>query len=833
VLHALLWLSLATIAWFLYWPAGVHLRVQVLWMLQVPLDVALCVLALRVRSAAVAVPARQFWSVLAAAGALFAVGDLWHSIAIIHTPRTEAVAGGTVQTLAFLAGLGGVVAMMLRYPVAVAGPGRERQRYFLDAATVLVGGALLAWCFAVDPATASGDLIAILVGTGVVLVAAFAAVKMVLTGSAPMTIAAAAPMIAAAFLQGIVVFITPTAAGAPIPAWVMLLRLSPSVLMAVGPRIQQLQARHDPGSFAPKQRKGYSLLPYLAVTVTFVALISTVPDGADTRRLGVVAGTMAIIGLVVARQLLAFHDNATLISRLDTALVELREHEKLLREQASYDALTRLANRAALAERVAAALAPDRRDQPALLLVDLDDFKAVNDTLGHGVGDQVLVSISERLCSVVRTGDMVARLGGDEFAILLHRAPGDGAGQTAQRILESLVRPVTAGGHDLLIRASIGLAHAGEGDDLDSLLRHADIAMYAAKDRGKGGWTAYSPEMGTRILETVRLGAELREAVDADEFELLYQPIVRLPDGQMVGNEALIRWRHPTRGLVSPGDFIPVAESTGLIVPLGRWVMRQACRQTALWRAEFADRAPAGVSVNVAGRQLQEPGFVADVATALADSGLPAGCLTIEVTETALLGDGGAIQTLHALRGLGVNLALDDFGTAASSLGLLLTCPVTSLKLDRSFVERVTTVNRQAAVATAVVQMAQALDLTAVAEGVESPAQAQRLHQLGYRLAQGFLFSPPLTPDEIVARWLRPAAHRRTRGARQPVPRPRQGDGGAARRRRDGPARGPLRPVLGRGRHGDADPGCREHGGTAGRGPDPRGDPGAGPDEDP
>ncbi|HEX8629597.1 MAG TPA: diguanylate cyclase, partial [Catenuloplanes sp.] len=603
LLQALLALSLVSSGWLLCWPAGIALQVQVFWILQVPLDVALCVLALRVsRSAGVTDVVRQFWYALAGAGAVFTVGDLWQTVSTIRDPRSEQVAGGGVQTLAFTAGLVAVVVVMLRYPVAVAGAGRERQRFYLDAATVLVGGAVLAWCFAVDPATGGGDLIAILVGTGVVLVAAFAAVKMVLTGCAPMTITAATPMIAAAFLQGIGVFVTPTQPGTAVPAWVMVLRLAPSVLMAVGPRIQELRARQDPASFAPHRRRAYSLLPYLAVTVTFVALITIMPEGVDARRIGVVAGTVAITALVVARQLLAFHDNASLISRLDAALIDLREHEKRLREQASYDVLTRLANRAEFAEKVTAALAAtDRRDHLALLLIDLDDFKAVNDTLGHGVGDQVLVSVSERLRSAVRSQDLVARLGGDEFAILLHRAPGGQAGETAQRILQTLIRPVTAGGHDLLIHASIGLAHATGGDDLDSLLRHADIAMYAAKDRGKSGWAEYSPEMGARILETVKLGAELREAVDAGDFHLLYQPIVRLPGGQMVGSEALVRWHHPQHGLVAPGDFIPVAESTGLIVPLGRWLMREACRQAAEWRARYADLAPAGVSVNVAG----------------------------------------------------------------------------------------------------------------------------------------------------------------------------------------------------------------------------------------
>ncbi|HEU5107847.1 MAG TPA: bifunctional diguanylate cyclase/phosphodiesterase, partial [Micromonosporaceae bacterium] len=337
---------------------------------------------------------------------------------------------------------------------------------------------------------------------------------------------------------------------------------------------------------------------------------------------------------------------------------------------------------------------------------------------------------------------------GDEFAVLLRGASGDEIRQVAQRILTALGRPIQVFRHDLMVQASIGVASADEHDDRDSLLRNADIAMYAAKDRGKGHYVCYSADMGQRIQDAAHLATQLGAAPDGDELFLVYQPIVRLDTGRLAGTEALLRWRHPRRGLISPADFIPLAEETGLIVPIGRWVLGEACRRAAeWWRDQPADQDLV-MAVNVAGRQLREPGFVADVAAALAESGLPARCLSIEVTETAVFDDEKAIAALHALRELGVMLALDDFGTASSSLGLLLTCPVTTLKLDRSFVESITTVARQEAVAMAVIQMANALALNAVAEGVETIDQAALLQNLGYRYAQGYLFSPPVPADE-------------------------------------------------------------------------------------
>jgi diguanylate cyclase (GGDEF)-like protein len=496
-------------------------------------------------------------------------------------------------------------------------------------------------------------------------------------------------------------------------------------------------------------------VPYVAVGVTFLVLLLVLPRDIGARVWGVVAGVVLITAVVVVRQLLTFHDNAELITRLDATLLDLRGHETLLREQATHDGLTRLANRTAFAEAVTATLGTPH---VAVLLIDLDDFKTVNDTLGHGVGDALLVKVAERLRGAVRPGDLVARLGGDEFAVLLRGVSPEDAGHFAERVLAAVGRPVHVDGHTLLVRASVGVAPAVPGDDLEGLLRNADIAMYAAKDAGKGGFQRYAADMGARIKETAELGNRLRDAIGTEQFQLVYQPVVDLQTGAMVGAESLVRWQPPDRGLVSPSDFIPAAERTGLIVPLGRWILREACRQLAEWRREHPAAHDLTVGVNVAGRQLLEPGFVDEVAATLASHGLPADRLIVEVTETAVLDGGGAIEALHALRRLGVGLALDDFGTAASSLGLLLTCPVSVLKLDRSFVERLGADSRQTAVATAVIQIARALHLGAVAEGVETTEQATLLRELGYRRAQGYLFSRPLSGNELAAHWDRPLA---------------------------------------------------------------------------
>jgi EAL domain-containing protein (putative c-di-GMP-specific phosphodiesterase class I) len=317
--------------------------------------------------------------------------------------------------------------------------------------------------------------------------------------------------------------------------------------------------------------------------------------------------------------------------------------------------------------------------------------------------------------------------------------------------------PVHADGYDLLVQASIGLVHGAAGDEAAELLRRADVALYAAKDGGKARYATYEPAFDVRSAESAQLGAELRQAIDAgDQLHLVYQPIVTLPDRQVSGVEALIRWTHPQRGLVSPGEFIPIAERTGLIVPLGRWILREACWQAVSWASDPGTN-PITVSVNVSARQLREPGFPDDVAAVLSETGLDPRSLTVEVTETAVFESDTAVDALRRISELGVRVALDDFGTGHSSLGLLRSCPVDVLKVDKSFIDGVTGSAEQAAIAISLIQITSTMGLAAVAEGVETEEQAAVLHDLGYRLAQGFHFARPAPPDEIHRLLLTPA----------------------------------------------------------------------------
>jgi diguanylate cyclase (GGDEF)-like protein len=731
-------------------------RIQTLWLMTLPLDLMLAVLTWRVvRVQGDGTPARRLWTTLFGAAVSITVGDLYHAVLVVRDPVPRMVAGGPVQSVFFAMALFAVTLVMLTYPVHTR-TRREKLRFWLDSLTVLVGGAVLTWVFAVDPAAATVDLASVLGGAVASMVTLFAAVRLVLTGSAPVTQLAAALMVAAMFLQIVAVCVTPTGPGGELSVGVFLLRTWPAVLVAAGPRVQELQVMHRATPFNRAQRP-YSALPYVAITATFIALITILPDGVNGRLWGVVAGAVIITGLVVTRQLLAFQDNLMLINRLDRALLELREHEGRLRHTAAHDRLTMLMNRDAFGDRVSEAL---DKGAATLLMIDLDDFKTINDTLGHTVGDAVLVAVAGRFAAAVCPEDLVARIGGDEFAVLLP-APTDlmgdrgaGADDLAQRILACLVSPVTVDGQRLLVHASIGGAVAGPGDDFAAMLRNADIALYEAKDRGKSGYVRYAADMKARLFETAELGAQLREGIEGGEFELLYQPIVQFHDGVVVGTEALVRWRRPdAEQVVLPDEFILAAERTGLIVPVGGWVLGVACGLAAEWWRAHGDAAPRSMSVNVSGRQLREPDFVDDVTAALDDAGLPPDRLIIEMIETAVL-DGSEInETLHKLRELGVRLALDDFGTAASSLGLLLTVPVTSLKLDRSFVEGIVTVTRQAAVATAVAQIARALSLDLVAEGIETTEQADLLQGIGYRHAQGFLYHRPLPAAQVEQLW--------------------------------------------------------------------------------
>ena len=469
-------------------------QVNVFWAFQPPLDALLAYSSWRVARIATG-PIRRFWRMLAVAGALFTVGDTVQTAISFAEPGQWSTNGGTVQTLGFVIGLGLVVVAMLIHPHS-GRSGRERLAFYLDSATVLVGGAVVAWGFAINPEDGQTNLYGALAGAAVVLTSAFAAVKMILSGNAPMHRNAAVVMILAAIMNAVGLFAAPDADG-PMPAHVYALRLLPSLLIAMGPRIQDVIAGFDETPFGARRRKPYSLLPYGSIAVVFTVMIVMLleHEDRDARLWGTVGGLGVIVVLVVARQLLAFHDNKRLIAQLDTTLTELREHETRLRRQALFDDLTGLANRTHFREEVDAAMAGAAPGRVSVLLIDLDGFKAVNDTLGHAAGDALLAGVAEKMRGAVRAGDLPARLGGDEFAVLLRDCDARDAERTAQRILQALTVPIMIDGAPVRAGASIGVASVEEGDDLRSLLHAADTAMYAAKHDGKGTWMRYDHSM--------------------------------------------------------------------------------------------------------------------------------------------------------------------------------------------------------------------------------------------------------------------------------------------------------------------------------------------------
>jgi diguanylate cyclase (GGDEF)-like protein/PAS domain S-box-containing protein len=429
---------------------------------------------------------------------------------------------------------------------------------------------------------------------------------------------------------------------------------------------------------------------------------------------------------------------------------ERRAFEEQLTHQAFHDPVTKLANRALFGERVRHALARARREDRviAVVFMDLDDFKMINDSLGHAAGDEVLLEVAKRLEASLRTSDTAARFGGDEFALLLEDSKDLAeAADIAERVLETLALPMTIGHTELTLRASIGIAIADGTSDAEELIRDADAAMYIAKRDGKGAYRVFEPEMHEGVLERLELRADLQRALATEQLELHYQPVVRLRDGSISGVEALLRWRHPERGLIAPDQFIPLAEETGLIVPIGRWVLREGCRQAR----RMLDALPEGnsptMSINLSLKQLQASDLVSDVRDALTEARLDPGTLTLEITETVLMADADvAVKRLNELKELGVHLALDDFGTGYSSLSYLSRFPVDILKMDRSFLRPDATPGTSE-LATAVVGLGASLNLDVVAEGIELAEQWETLRDLGCRLGQGFFFARPMDAD--------------------------------------------------------------------------------------
>jgi diguanylate cyclase (GGDEF)-like protein len=438
--------------------------------------------------------------------------------------------------------------------------------------------------------------------------------------------------------------------------------------------------------------------------------------------------------------------------RLEQSLTQLRELEQRLKHLAFHDPLTGLANRSLFAERVEDALLDLRGNGQdcAVLFIDLDDFKTINDTLGHATGDGLLCAVAERIVGCLRPGDTAARLGGDEFAVLLKdvASPMD-AQRVAERVTDALRLPVAFAPQDVYVRASIGIASGESFGSAEELLGNADLAMYMAKMDGKGSFKLFAPSMRADAAGRHRLKADLARAVDRGEFVVHYQPIVELDTGAPVAFEALVRWSHPDHGLLAPDTFIPMAEETGLIARIGKIVLADAATQAALWQRRYPADVPIAVTVNLSPLQVRLPELVADVREVIERSGLAPGSLVLEITESLMLKDAEAfVGVLQELRALGVRVALDDFGTGYSSLSHLRRLPIDILKIAKTFVDDLDGQRDGAAFATAILTLGNTLDLVTVAEGVEHPWQVAELRRLGCALGQGFHFAKPMrAPD--------------------------------------------------------------------------------------
>jgi diguanylate cyclase (GGDEF)-like protein/PAS domain S-box-containing protein len=455
---------------------------------------------------------------------------------------------------------------------------------------------------------------------------------------------------------------------------------------------------------------------------------------------------------------LAVHDEDSIPYRMAGSLTDVTERkhaEQQLLHDAFHDTLTGLPNRALFLDRLSRSIERAKRSNQAdfaVLFFDLDRFKVVNDSLGHQIGDQLLIIISERIKSLLRSGDTLARLGGDEFAILLEWLddPIDGK-QVSERILDDLKEPVQLAGQIVYISASIGIvAGSTEYKRPEDILRDADIAMYRAKSAGKASFAVFDTDLREYAITRLELEGDLRVALARNELQVFYQPIISLASGSITGFEALLRWFHPVRGLISPENFIPLAEETGLIVPIGRWVLKEACQQLQSWQVRFPSEPPLTMSVNFSGRQFVQSGCVQQIQQILKETRVSPSTLKLEITESLLMENSKtSIATLNSVRDMGIQLLIDDFGTGYSSLGYVQHFPIDTIKIDRIFVSQMGTNNQRSEIARTIIQLACELGLDTIAEGIETQEQLGLLKDLACGYGQGWLFSKAITRDEI------------------------------------------------------------------------------------
>jgi diguanylate cyclase (GGDEF)-like protein len=703
-------------------------------------------------------PARRLPFYLFAAGETvgFVAGSLGSSAAV--TRAGGSLAAAVLTVVAYLIGIAGY-AMVIR----TRNPGRDRPS-LIDAAVISIGVGMLAWVFLAAPYSVGASLPLVervLSMADVVLdVLVLALVIRLTIGGGDRTrayllmTAGWLVLVAADAARAMLVLVGLDDPASAIEAgWLVSYALWGAAVL--DPSVRTLT---DP---TPVARAGLTRvrLVSLACASLMAPAILAIQAVRDQRLdIPVIVGGCATLFLLVLYRM------AGLVRENEATVRELRGTEGVLRaslserdalaaqleHQAFHDNLTDLANRALFNDRARHALARSRRTGSplAVLFVDLDDFKVVNDSLGHGAGDRLLREVAARLRGCLREHDTVGRLGGDEFAILAEDTDLATAQVLAERVLAALGAPFPLVGGQVTIRASVGIAADTDlAVDETQLLRNADIAMYAAKDRGKGTYEVFQGSMLRSVRDRHDVTAALEGAIERRELVVHYQPIVDLQDGRVAGAEALVRWPRPDRGLVPPAEFIPLAEETGLVVELDRFVLRQACRQMAAWNA---DAGPLLLHVNLSAHHLLRNDLAASVAAALRDSALPPECLALEITESVIMHDlEVAIVRLHELKQLGVHLAIDDFGTGYSSLAYLRRMPIDAVKIDKSFVDGVAGGSEESAVARAIIALATTLHMDTVAEGVEQAEQAAVLAELGCHLAQGYHFSRPVPAADM------------------------------------------------------------------------------------
>jgi diguanylate cyclase (GGDEF)-like protein len=683
---------------------------------------------------------RSAWRLLAAAFLVYLLGDIVFTV-------YEAIGSKPYPSLAdvfYLAFYPLMLWGVLRFPSGRRSPA-ERVRLGLDLLIVAIGGTAVVTYFVLGPTIADsgsdpleaaisiaypvGDVV-LMVGLGSVL----------LRGSTPSSIVAlrflAAGLlffVAGDLVYGYLTIHSTYQGGDPVDSlWmaaVVVFALAGAAQSAPEPSTDQLSASELPRA---------SWAPFVAIAVSYGLLLGVhgrdrlFPDAT------MLFAAVLVATLVSARQFLAQRD--------------LVRTQRRLSYQSLHDSLTGLPNRALAVDRAEQMLLRARRSLApvAALYVDIDGFKRVNDSFGHATGDELLRVVATRLAGAVRTSDTVARLGGDEFLVLLDASTFDaGPELAAERIATVLSQPVRlhgADGRTLSITASIGIA-VGPQESAAELIRNADFALYEAKTRGKNRWVVFESSMQTAVSDRLELELDLKEALRRDQFFLHYQPIVELQGETIVAVEALIRWEHPTRGIVSPATFIPLAEQTGLILPVGRWVLAAACAQTAAWQRDGHD---IGISVNVSPSQIDQDGFVTEVADILASTALRPETLTLEITETALMRDSATVsQRLTKLKALGVEIAIDDFGTGYSSLAYLRQLPVDVLKIDRSFIASLATSPDSQALVHTLVELGKALRLHTLAEGIEDRDQLRQLQSEDCDFGQGFLLGRPADASAV------------------------------------------------------------------------------------